>query len=146
MPPVVDDRRCPLAGAGLGEINPETLAAANDEVCTNPLAAKAPNDRIANRARRKTRYVAAVEAKVGETHRNVRLASSECRGQSGRLKEPLDPRRAEPQHDLAEGDHLCHSAAWRHAASGVHGGQDLLRLHRDRLEVTGRDCSRIDQR
>jgi hypothetical protein len=85
---IVDDRPGPLAGAGLGEINPDAMAGANDVRGVDALGAQCPHAGIADRVRREARDVAAVQAELREAGGDVGLAAAEGRRQHGRLKKP----------------------------------------------------------
>ena len=63
---VVDDIRRTLAGAGLGEIDPDPLAAAHDELGLHAFGAQRAHGRLADLVRRQPRHIVAVEAEPGE--------------------------------------------------------------------------------
>ena len=102
--PVVDHHRGALARAGLREVDPDTAAAAQDPAGLHAFGAQRADRRLADRVRRQTRDVLALEPELREADGDVRLAAAECRAEHGGLQEALEPRRAQTQHDLAEGD------------------------------------------
>src|SRR6185503_19518176 len=104
MRAVVDHRARPLAGAGLGEIDADPTARANDERGVDAFGAQRAHRRVANRVRRQAGDVAAVQPELRQARGHVGFAAAEGRREHRRLEEPLEPGRAEPQHQLAEGD------------------------------------------
>src|SRR4051812_8091111 len=117
MGAIVDDGRCALACARLREIDAEAIAAADDEIRPDAFGAQGAQSGLADRVRRESRHVLTLEAELRKADRDVCFAAAERRRQHRRLKEPLEPRRTEPKHQLAERDNLlrlvrvgCHFA------------------------------------
>src|SRR5690606_39767357 len=106
---VVDDRRGALARAGLGEVDADALAAADDGAGLHALGAEGADGGVANRVLRQLRDVPAVEPEVREAHGHVGLAAAERRLEVRRLEEPLVAGRAQPQHDFPERHDLLHA-------------------------------------
>src|SRR6266545_468324 len=107
MRAVVDDSAGTLARARLGEIDPDPAAAADDVVRANAFRAQRANRRVPDGMGRQPRHVVALEPEVREARCHVRLAAAERCRQDGRLQQPLEPGRAEAQHDLAERHGAC---------------------------------------
>jgi hypothetical protein len=106
--PIVEDRRGPLAGADFRVVDPDPAAAAHDAIGPYPLGAQRPDGRITNRVVRQRGDVHALEAELREADGDIGLAAAERRDQEWRLKEALESRRAQPEHDLAERHDLLH--------------------------------------
>jgi hypothetical protein len=121
MGAIVDDRRGALAGARFGEVDPDALAAALDEVGADAFGAEGPDGAVADGVRRETGHVAALEAELREAHRDVGLAAAVGRDEGRGLEEALEARRAQAQHDLAERDDCGHGQS-REAGSGLRIG------------------------
>ena len=99
---IVDDGRGALARSGLGEVDPHARAAADDVIGAHALGPQRADGGVADRVRGESRHVDALAAEVREADGHVGFAAAEGRRQRWRLQEPLESRRAEPQHDLAE--------------------------------------------
>ena len=89
----------------LQQLSPQ-FAAAQHMVSADTLRTEGANRTLANHMCRHTGDVDAVEAPVCQADRDVRLGAAEGGRQHRRLQQPLEPRRAEPEHDLAERDDL----------------------------------------
>ena len=128
---VVDHRRGPLAGPSLREVDADPVAAALDELGSHAFGADRLHRRIPDRVPGQPGHEVALEAEVRQADGHVRLATAERRAEHRRLEEALESRRAEPQHDLAEGDDL-HDSSQNPAITRTGGSRP----------ATGMDASR----
>ena len=109
---VVDHHRCALAGAALGEVDADAIAAARDRVGAHAFGAQRADRRVADRILRQPRDIPAVEPELREADGDVRLAAAEGGDERRRLQQALEPGRAQAQHDLAERHDLCRHHAF----------------------------------
>src|SRR5262249_52276865 len=97
-------RRRALARARLREIDADAAPASRNMGCAHAFRPQRADGRVADRVRGQPGDVVALEAELREADGHVRLAAAERGGQHRRLEEALEPRRAQAQHDFAEGD------------------------------------------
>ena len=84
---IVDDDGRTLAGATLGEINTDTIAAADDVVGADALGSQDSHRGIAERIARHSGDVPTVQAKVRETDGHVRFTAAEGGDERRRLQQ-----------------------------------------------------------
>src|SRR6266511_2678801 len=101
---IVNHRRWPLACAAFGEIDADSIATAKNVFGDDPFGSQCADRRFSDCVRGESCDVAAFESELREAHRDIRFAAAKRRRQDGRLQEPLESRRAQAQHEFAEGD------------------------------------------
>src|SRR5262249_38763805 len=111
MRAIVDDRRGALARAGLRIVDPDAVAATNDVIGPDAFCPKRADGGVADGVFREPRDVVAIETELREADGDVRFAAPERRREDRRLKQPLEPGRAQAKHDLAERDGFHRAAA-----------------------------------
>src|SRR5205823_7039956 len=113
-------------GARLDEIDPQALTPRCERDPSGPhtLGLQRMQRSLADGAVGQAGDVIGTHAEVRQPHRDIRLAAAEARAELRRLKQALLPGRAEPQHQLAEGDraggrgaHAGASAGWPRASA-----------------------------
>jgi hypothetical protein len=105
---IVNDLRRALARAGLGVIDADAIAAAQNVVGSNPFGAQRANRRFTDVVCRQPRHVVAVEAELRQADRGVRLAAAEGGDELRRLQKALEPGRAQAQHEFTKRDDFGH--------------------------------------
>src|SRR5205814_616254 len=96
-------------GSGFGEVDAQPVAAAHDVFGADAFGLQRAKGRVADRMRRQPRDVATVEPELCEAHRHVGFAAAKRGRENRRLKQSFESRRAQTEHDFAEGDDR-----WRH--------------------------------
>src|SRR5688572_9057843 len=93
---IVNDVRRPLARASFGKIDPDPVAAAKDEVCSDSFCPKCTDSGFADVVLWKAAHVVTVQPELREACRHVRFATPEGCRQRRRLKKAFVSWRAEP--------------------------------------------------
>ena len=91
-----------LAGAAFGVVDADPVAAADDGVGADAFGAQRADRGIADRILRERGDVDALEPEQRQADGDVGFTAAEGGHQHRRLQQPLESRRTEPQHQLAE--------------------------------------------